>query len=76
MVDDEIKAAAVVGRDACCSRMGEPLLWHDLTFGADGLSRHADPRALDDFSASGQQACPRASEGMVAIRVDDATTSQ
>ena len=35
--------------------MGEPLLWHDLTFGADGLSRHAGPRALDDFSASGDE---------------------
>ena len=45
--------------------MGEPLLWHDLTLGSDGLSRHADPSALD----------PRASQGMVAVRVGGATTS-
>ena len=29
---------------------------HNLTYGSDGLSRHADPRALDDFSMPGQQA--------------------
>ena len=48
-VNDEIMATAVVGR------VGEPLLWHDLTFGSDGLSHHVGPRAIDDSSTPGQQ---------------------
>ena len=42
---------------------------------SDGLTCHADPSALDDFGTFGQQAGPRASEGMVAARVHGATTS-
>ena len=55
-VGGEVEAAAVVGWDACSGGVGEPLLRHDLTFGSDGLTCHADPCALDDFGTSGQQA--------------------
>ena len=46
-VDNEAEATAVVDWDACCGCVGEPLLRHDLTFGSDGLSCHADPSALE-----------------------------
>ena len=48
--------------------MGERLLRHNLTFGSDSLTCHADPSALDDVGTSGQQAGPRASEGMGTMR--------
>jgi len=42
-VNDEVKAAVVVGWDACCGHLGEPLLRHNLTFGSDGVSRAWSP---------------------------------
>ena len=50
--------------------MHEPLLWHHLPFGTDGLARNADPRSLDDLGASGEQAGSRASERVVTEAVD------
>ena len=71
-INGEVEAAAVVGWDAYSGGVGEPLLRHDLPFGSDGLTCHADPSALDEFGTSGQQAGSRASKG---IRVHGATAS-
>ena len=48
-----------MGWDACSGGVGEPLLRHDLTFGSDGLTCHADTSELDDFGTSGQQSGKR-----------------
>ena len=49
-------APAVLGLHARGRRVGEPLLWHDLSFGADSFSCHAHPRPLKNFGAPGQKA--------------------
>ena len=58
-VNDEVKAAAVVGWDACCGRAGGPLLRHDLTFGSD---------SHPCFGASGRKACPRQTNARSPLR--------
>ena len=68
-LNDKAEASSVARGYFRGGRVGEPLLWHDLALGPNGLAHLTDPSLLDNFGASGQQAFWRTSENMVSRAV-------
>ena len=74
-VDDQVKTASVVWRNAGSSGGAEPLLRDHLAIGPNGFARNSHPRPFDDLSSPSQEPRARACQGMVAEDVDEPAAS-
>ena len=70
-VDDQVKTAPVVWRNAGSSGGAEPLLRDHLAICPNGFARNSHPRPFDDLGSPSQEPSARAGQGMVAEDVDE-----
>ncbi|OLP77607.1 hypothetical protein AK812_SmicGene42319 [Symbiodinium microadriaticum] len=75
-VDDQVKTAPVVWRNAGSSGGAEPLLRDHLAICPNGFARNSHPRPFDDLGSPSQEPSARAGQGMVAEDVDAQTATQ
>ena len=61
-VNDQVEAPAVVGGDAWCSGVDEPLLGHHVSLRPDGFASNFAPNPFNKFGPPSQEACPRTRE--------------
>ena len=74
-VDDQVKTAPVVWRNAGSSGGAEPLLRDHLAICPNGFARNSHPRPFDDLGSPSQEPSARAGQGMVAEDVDEPAAS-
>ena len=71
-VDDEVKAPAVVGRDAWCCGVDEPLLGHHVSLRPHGFTGNLAPGPLHKFGPPCREASSRARKCMVSKSISTA----